>query len=112
MKAWFRTQEALYAGFGFVVFTLIMGIYWGGVMQGAKRAQAQCGKEKAKLTLEIDELNQKLIKKRAESVGSSAKEAADKVLKQQKGCALEVQRALKAAAQLMCEEITTTEEAE
>jgi len=109
---WLKTQEALYAGFGFVVFTLIMGVYWGGVTQGAKTAQAQCSKDKAKLTLEIDELNQKLIKKRAEEVGSSAKDAADKALKQQDNCALEVQRALKAAAKLMCEEIIATEEAE
>lgn len=107
-----KTDEALYAGFGFVIFTLVIGIYWGGVTQGAKTAQAQCSKEKAKLTLEINELNQKLIKKRAESVGSSAKEAADKALKQQNNCALEIQQALKAAAKLMCEEIITTEEAE
>ena len=107
-----KTDEALYAGFGFVIFTLVMGIYWGGVTQGAKTAQAQCSREKAKLTLEIDELNQKLIKKRAESVGISAKEAADKARKQQNNCAFEIQQALKAAAKLMCEEIITTEEAE
>jgi len=106
------SPEALYAGLGFITLTLLMGIYWGGVTQGAKTAQAQCSKEKAKLTLEISDLNEKLIKKRAESVGSSAKEAADKALKQQDNCALEVQRALKAAAKLMCEEIITTEEAE
>ena len=106
------SPEALYAGLGFITLTLLMGIYWGGVTQGAKTAQAQCSKQKAKLTLEIDELNQKLLKKRAESVGSSTKEAADKAIERQKSCALEVQRALKAATALMCSEITVDEETE
>lgn len=91
-------------GVGFCVMLCGLGLYAGGVSEGARAMKEQQEQERAKIVLELEDTKTRLDQARADVIGARAQGAADQVIDCQHVCAQEVAEALKATHDLVCGE--------
>ena len=89
---------------GVCVLLVMVGIYAGGVKEGARAMRDQMERESAKLTLELDDTKTRLTQARADLIGAKAQAAADCAIDCEGVCAAEVKAALDANHNLVCGE--------
>ena len=94
----------MWAGVGFCVLLCGVGIYAGGVSEGARAMKEEQEQARAKIVLELADTKVKLSQARADLVGAKAQAAADCAIDCEGVCAKEVKAALDANHDLVCGE--------
>lgn len=89
---------------GVCTLLIMVGIYAGGVKEGARAMKDQMERERAKLTLELEDTKTRLTQARADLIGAKAQAAADCAIDCEGVCAQEVKAALDANHNLVCGE--------
>lgn len=89
---------------GVCTLLIMVGIYAGGVKEGARAMRDQMERERAKLTLELEDTKTRLTQARADLIGAKAQAAADCAIDCEGVCAQEVKAALDANHNLVCGE--------
>ena len=102
----FNIDKEVIQGLAVGVCTLLImvGIYAGGVKEGARAMRDQMERERAKLTLELEDTKTRLTQARADLIGAKAQAAADCAIDCEGVCAQEVKAALDANHNLVCGE--------
>ena len=89
---------------GVCVLLVMVGIYAGGVKEGARAMRDQMEKERSKIVLELEDTKVRLTQARADLIGAKAQAAADCAINCEGICAAEVKAALDANHDLVCGE--------
>jgi len=89
---------------GVCVLLIMVGIYAGGVKEGARAMRDQMEKERSKIVLELEDTKVRLTQARADLIGAKAQAAADCAINCEGICAAEVKAALDANHDLVCGE--------
>ena len=97
-------EVLMWAGVGFCVLLCGVGIYAGGVSEGARAMKEEQEQARAKIVLELADTKVKLSQARADLVGAKAQAAADCAINCEGVCAQEVKAALDANHDLVCGE--------
>ena len=89
---------------GVCTLLIMVGIYAGGVKEGARAMKDQMERERAKIVLELEDTKTRLTQARADLIGAKAQAAADCAIDCEGVCAAEVKAALDANHNLVCGE--------
>jgi len=90
---------------GVCVLLVMVGIYAGGVKEGARAMRDQMEKERSKIVIELEDTKTRLTQARADLIGAKAQAAADCAINCEGICAAEVKAALDANHDLICGEL-------
>jgi len=90
---------------GVCTLLIMVGIYAGGVKEGARAMRDQMERERAKIVLELEDTKTRLTQARADLIGAKAQAAADCAINCEGICAAEVKAALDANHDLICGEL-------
>lgn len=97
-------EVILWFSIGFCVLLCGVGIYAGGVSQGARAMKEEQEQARAKIVLELADTKVKLSQAHADLIGAKAQCAADCAIDCEGVCAQEVKAALEATHDLVCGE--------
>lgn len=89
---------------GVCILLIMVGVYAGGVKEGARAMKDQCERERAKIVIELEDTKTRLSQARADLIGAKAQGAADCAINCESVCAQEVKAALDANHDLVCGE--------
>ncbi len=89
---------------GVCTLLIMVGIYAGGVKEGARAMRDQMENERAKIVLELEDTKVRLTQARADIIGAKVQAAADCAINCEGICAQEVKAALDANHDLVCGE--------
>ena len=89
---------------GVCTLLIMVGIYAGGVKEGARAMRDQMERERAKIVLELEDTKTRLTQARADLIGAKAQAAAVCAIDCEGVCAQEVKAALDANHNLVCGE--------